>query len=96
MPSDIDQLSKPECLAARIVTIRLRREAQERAEAARRELAVATLAVFIALGLHIFLGGEFEMRTVGAMIIRSSVWVVIAASACRAFGSFQRGMSGPP
>jgi len=49
--------------------------------------------VFITLGTHIFLGGAFEMRTVGAMIIRSVVWIVIAVSACRALGCFQRGMS---
>jgi hypothetical protein len=58
-------------------------------------IAVATIAVFIAFGTHIFLGGMFEVRTVGAMIIRSVVWVVIAASACRVLGCFQRGMSGP-
>ena len=58
-------------------------------------IAVATMVVFIAFGIHIFLGGMFEVRTVGAMIIRSVVWVVIAASACRALGCFQRGMSGP-
>jgi hypothetical protein len=59
-------------------------------------IAVATMAVFIALVVHIFLGGMFEVRTVGAMIIRSAVWIVIAASACRAAGCFQRSMSGPP
>ena len=58
-------------------------------------IAVATMVVFIAFGIHIFLGGMFEVRTVGAMTIRSVVWVVIAASACRALGCFQRGMSGP-
>lgn len=57
-------------------------------------IAVATMVVFIALGIRIFLGGAFEMRTVGAMMIRSVVWVVIAASACRAFGCFQRGVGG--
>lgn len=45
-------------------------------------IAVATIAVFIALGIHIFLGGAFEVRTVGAMVIRSAVWIAIAASAC--------------
>jgi hypothetical protein len=52
--------------------------------------------VFIAFGVHIFLGGAFEDRTVGAMIIRSAVWIAIAASACRALGCFRRGTSGPP
>jgi hypothetical protein len=58
-------------------------------------IASATIAVFIAFGIHVFLGGEFEMRTVGAMIIRSAVWVVIATSACRTLGSCQRGTRGP-
>jgi hypothetical protein len=58
-------------------------------------IAIATIAVFIAFGIHIFFGGMFEARTVGAMIIRSAIWIVIAASACRAFGCFQRSKSGP-
>jgi hypothetical protein len=58
-------------------------------------IAVATMAVFIAFGVHIFLGGAFEARTVGAMIIRSAVWIVIAASACRALRCFQRGTRSP-
>jgi hypothetical protein len=56
---------------------------------------VATITVFIAFGIHIFLGGAFEVRTVGAMIIRSAVWIVIAASACRALRCFQHGTSSP-
>jgi hypothetical protein len=58
-------------------------------------IAVATIAVFIALGVRIFLGGMFEVRTVGAMIIRSAIWIVIAVSACRALRCLQRGTSGP-
>jgi hypothetical protein len=46
-------------------------------------IAVATIAVFIALGIHIFIGLAFEERTVGAMMIRSAVWVTIAVLACR-------------
>jgi hypothetical protein len=49
-------------------------------------IAAATIAVFIALGIHIFIGLAFEARTVGAMIIRSAVWVTIAALACRELG----------
>lgn len=52
-------------------------------------IAAATMAVFIAFGIHIFLGGAFESRTVGAMIIRSAVWIVIAVLACRALGCFR-------
>ena len=44
-------------------------------------LAAATLVVFAAFGLHILNGGEYEMRTVVAMSLRSVVWVVIAAYA---------------
>lgn len=58
-------------------------------------IAAATIVVFIALGIHILLGGAFEKRTVGAMIIRSAVWIMIAASTCRTFRCFQRGGSGP-
>ena len=46
-------------------------------------IAVTTIAVFIALGIHIFTGLAFEARTVGAMTIRSTVWVVIAVLAYR-------------
>ena len=46
-------------------------------------IAVATIAVFIALGIHIFFGLAFEARTVGAMIIRSAVWITIAVLAGR-------------
>jgi hypothetical protein len=58
-------------------------------------IAVATIAVFIAFGFHVVFGSAFEARTVGAMIIRSAIWIVIAAFACRALGCFQRGTSGP-
>ena len=49
-------------------------------------IAVATVAVFGALGLHILAGGAFEPRTVGAMTLRSLVWIAIAVAACRALG----------
>ena len=48
-------------------------------------IAIATVAVFVAFAIHIALGGAFEARTVGAMTIRSLVWIVIASGACRAF-----------
>ncbi len=41
-------------------------------------VAAATLIVFATFGVHIFLGETFEQRTVGAMILRSSVWSFIA------------------
>jgi hypothetical protein len=51
-------------------------------------IAVTTLAVFAAFGVHVALGGAFEVRTVGAMTLRSMVWVAIALSTCRALGCF--------
>lgn len=44
-------------------------------------IAVSTVAVFLALGGHIWLGGAYEMRTVGAMVVRSGLWALIAALA---------------
>jgi len=37
---------------------------------------------------------RFEVRTVGAMIIRSTVWIVIAASTCRILKCFERSTPG--
>jgi hypothetical protein len=51
-------------------------------------IAVTTLAVFAVFGVHVALGGVFEARTVGAMLLRSMVWIVIAVFACRALGCF--------
>lgn len=47
-------------------------------------IALATLAVFAAFGLHVVTGGAFEPRTVGAMTLRSLVWLAIAGLAWRA------------
>ena len=41
-------------------------------------IVAATLVVYAILGLHIFSGGLYEMRTVVAMGLRSAVWSVIA------------------
>ena len=49
-------------------------------------IAVAILITFVAFGWHVASGGAFEMRTVGAMILRSAVWLAIAVPACRALG----------
>ena len=46
-------------------------------------IAVATLGVFVAFGMHIFGGGAFEMRTVVAMTLRSVIWCSIAALSWR-------------
>jgi hypothetical protein len=44
-------------------------------------IAIATLVVFSAFAVHIFLGGLYEMRTVMAMALRSAIWVVFAFAA---------------
>lgn len=49
-------------------------------------IAVTTVAVFAAFGVHVLLGGAFEMRTVGAMTIRSLTWIVIAVATLRTIG----------
>lgn len=41
-------------------------------------LALAIIAVFALLGWHIFRGGAYEMRTLGAMVLRAGVWIGIA------------------
>ena len=47
-------------------------------------IASATVVVMFAFGVVVVLGNAFEMRTVGAMLLRSTVWIVIAIAACRA------------
>lgn len=46
-------------------------------------IAVATLVVFIALGIHVATGGAWESRTPAAMTLRSVVWIVLAWVASR-------------
>jgi hypothetical protein len=41
-------------------------------------VAVLTIAVFIAFGVHVLIGGAYEARTVGAMSLRCLVWLGIA------------------
>lgn len=47
-------------------------------------LAIATVLVFVAFGVHVVGGGAFEARTVGALTLRSSFWIVVAMLAYRA------------
>jgi hypothetical protein len=56
-------------------------------------IAVGTIATFAAFGVHIFLGGAFEARTVAAMSLRTAVWVAISEFASRriAAGAGTRG-----
>lgn len=46
-------------------------------------IAGATALMFAAFGIHIVLGGAFESRTVGAMIMRTLVWIAIAGISYR-------------
>lgn len=47
-------------------------------------ILAATAIVFAAFGVHVVLGGAYEMRTLGAMILRTGVWAAIAALSRRA------------
>ncbi|MSO89331.1 MAG: hypothetical protein EXQ89_05120 [Rhodospirillaceae bacterium] len=47
-------------------------------------IAAATGLVFLAFGIHVLFGGDYELRTVGAMSLRILVWTGIAAIAARA------------
>lgn len=46
-------------------------------------IIAATAAVFVAFGLHVFLGGAFEARTVVAMTVRTAIWAGISVIAWR-------------
>jgi len=46
-------------------------------------IAAATLLVFAAFGVHVWRGGAYEARTVGAMTLRTLVWIAIALLAVR-------------
>ena len=46
-------------------------------------IAVATLSVFAMLGIYIFNGGEYEVRTIAAMSLRTTVWALISTFAYR-------------
>lgn len=41
-------------------------------------IAISTLLIFAAFGIHIFTGGNFEVKTIAALVLRSSVWLSIA------------------
>ena len=46
-------------------------------------IAISTTFVFILFGYHIFSGGLYEVRTIVAMTIRSSLWILISITAFR-------------
>lgn len=53
-------------------------------------IAIATIAVFLAFAIHVAVGGAFETRTIGAMTVRSLIWIAIAVATCRAFECLPR------
>lgn len=46
-------------------------------------ILAATVLVMIAFGVHVLLGGAYEMRTVWAMSLRTVVWGVVVRLAVR-------------
>jgi hypothetical protein len=58
-------------------------------------ILVGTVAVFAALGVHILLGGAFELRTVAAMTLRTGVWAAIFAHASRRVAAGRTGAAPP-
>ncbi len=48
-------------------------------------IAVATMLVIAAFGIHIIQGGDYETRTVGALCLRILVWTAIAFAAYSAW-----------
>lgn len=47
-------------------------------------LAISTLLVFGAFGIHVLFGGSYAQRTLFAMLFRSIAWCVVAAVSFRA------------
>jgi voltage-gated potassium channel Kch len=41
-------------------------------------LALSIIAVFALFGWHVYRGGAYEMRTMGAMVLRAAIWIVIS------------------
>lgn len=56
-------------------------------------LAVATVLVFLAFAVHVFAGGAFEARTVGALSLRFLFWIAVALVAMRAMKATAAGSS---
>jgi len=47
-------------------------------------VAVSTILVFVAFGVHVIGGGAFERRTIGAMTVRSLFWIAVTILSIRA------------
>ena len=46
-------------------------------------ILIATALIFAAFAVHVLSGGAYEMRTVGAMTLRTAAWGVITVVAAR-------------
>lgn len=53
-------------------------------------ILAGTVLVLMAFGVHALQGGAYEMRTVGALILRAVVWALISAVAVRNLGQGRR------
>lgn len=53
-------------------------------------IAAATALVFLVFGLFVLVGVPFELRTVGAMTLRTALWTGVAWIACRQVGGCSR------
>ena len=53
-------------------------------------ILIATAAVFAAFGWRVLAGDAFEMRTVGAMTLRTLFWAVMVWVAVKALGRTRR------
>ena len=49
-------------------------------------ITVSTALVAIAFGVHVAGGGAYEMRTVGALALRLTFWLLVSVVAWRRFG----------
>ncbi|MEZ5776978.1 MAG: hypothetical protein R3E44_01310 [Paracoccaceae bacterium] len=49
-------------------------------------IVIATALVFAAFGIHVASGRAYEVRTVGAMVLRTGVWAAISMVAWRNLG----------
>ena len=47
-------------------------------------VAVSTILVFVAFGVHVIGGADFERRTIGALTIRSIFWIAVTIVSIRA------------
>lgn len=55
-----------------------------------RSLALSTILVFAAFGIHVLAGGNYELRTLVAMTLRSGFWVAQALLLPRLFEGVRR------